>query len=401
MKLRMLVIALIGALGSGCASTDKGPRAYQVDPVSKVSHGSPNAQSYYQLGRYYHGQKRFDMAEAAYRKSLTLDGNQAAAHNALGSLYGEKGDLARSVQHFEKALAVAPNAGYLHNNLGFAYFLLGRFEEAYVAVRKALSLDATLERGWANLQRIADHRTETQIAATAKSLQPEALPTAPPARPTPSEVAVSTEVTAPPTPAPAGMTIVDASGTRTVGLKSDVTVSAVANMETPVLSPLAGQSDERPENGRFVLVSTSRDVVNLAEPLLIAKAEPTVPPPERTPEPASTLRPTRSPDVDFSSVAVEISNANGVGGFARKLGAQLRADHIPVRRITNHTTFLLKETAVEYQPGYQEAANALIRRLQLDVLPIPAERPRERSDVRILLGRDAVPALKPLIAKAS
>ena len=62
MKPRILVLALIAALGSGCASNDKMRLAYEVKPVSTVRHGGANAVSYYQLGRYYHGQMRLDMA---------------------------------------------------------------------------------------------------------------------------------------------------------------------------------------------------------------------------------------------------------------------------------------------------------------------------------------------------
>ena len=79
------------------------------------------------------------MAEAAYRKSISLDGNQLEALNALGSLYAERGDLERSVQQFEKALAIAPDAAHLNNNIGFAYVLQGHMEKAYAAIRKALA----------------------------------------------------------------------------------------------------------------------------------------------------------------------------------------------------------------------------------------------------------------------
>lgn len=408
MKLRMLVIALAGALGAGCASTDKGPRAYQVEPVSNVSHGGvSSAQSYYQLGRYYHGQKRYDQAETAYRKSIALDAGQAAANNALGSLYAERGDLERSVQHFEKALAAAPEAGYLHNNLGFAYYLQGRMNEAYEAVRKALALDATLERGWANLQRIADHRSETQIAAAPKSGHPEASSSTPSANPAPAEVIAPAVATAPAidrkgepplASPPSRIAIFDASSASATAPRSELAAPVTADSTTQEVSLQPADADGRSDDGRFVLVSTNREVVNLAQPLVLAKAEPAAQLPESPSAPATL--PAHNADINVSRISIEVSNGNGVGGFARKFSLQLREDGIPVRRITNHVSFQLKETIIEYQPGYQDAANALMRRIQLDARAMPAPGPRAGTNVRIVLGRDVVTATKAIIAKA-
>lgn len=417
MKLSTLVLALIAALGSGCASIEKARLAYEVKPDSTVRHGAPNAQSYYHLGRYYQGQKRLDMAETAYMKAISLDGRQVDAYNALGSLYAERGELERSVQQFERALQIAPRAGYVYNNLGFAYFLLGRLAEAYDAVRKALTLDATLERGWLNLERIAIGQSDKKLIATAKSRKTEALPatllatnmssgkiSAGPAENMPAKVTVTQlpHVAEPTSDSPqSSITIADSSGVRTVTLvqSNEVQVQEVASPVAADIRPADNAEErigERIEGGQFVLVSGSRETANLTEPLKIAKAEPT----RVVPLPAKNSVPAGEPGTNISGINVEISNANGVGGFARKFGARLREDGIPVTRITNYDSFMLKGTIIEYQPGYEDAARTLMLRTRLDASLVPAKGPRARSDVRILLGRNASVSAKTTVAKA-
>lgn len=413
MKLSTLVLALIAALGSGCASTDKARLAYEVRPDSTVRHGAPNAQSYYHLGRYYHGQMRLDMAETAYMKALALDSRQVDAYNALGSLYAERGQLERSVQQFEKALQIAPRAGYLHNNLGFAYYLQGRLADAYDAVRKALILDATLEHGWLNLERIAIGQSDKQLIATAKSRKAEALPatllatnmnsgkvSSEPAEQVPAEVNTTPrpQLTEPiPDSSRSSIAVANGSGASTaiVVQRSKVPAHAVASSAVTA-PPQANDVEQRVEGGHFVLVSSSRKTVNLSEPLKIAKAESAT----AAPLPAKVSVAASDHRIDISSINVEISNANGVGGFALKFGAQLRKVGIPVKRITNYDSFMLKETIVEYQPGHQDAARAVMLRTRLDARLAPAKGPRDRSDVRIVLGRNALASAKITLAKA-
>ncbi len=398
MKLRVLVLALIAALGSGCASTDKARLAYEVKPDSTVRHGAPNAESYYQLARYYHGQKRLDMAEAAYRKALSLDGRMVDARNALGSLYAERGELDKSVQEFEAAAGMARDRGYVHNNLGFAYFLQGRLEEAYAAVRKALSLDVKLERGWANLERIAGSQSNTTLVKTAKLRRLEALPTTLLADAVPGKttadpamraVASNTKMVAivEPIPESPQSGIGDmAVSTVSAAEKSEMAVQVVTSSTASEIS-LVGDDDEGLVDGKFVLVSASQAVENFAEPVTIARAQPVM---EISNASATVLVPVEKLDIDVSKVRIEVSNANAVTGFAIRFREQLRQENIPVSRTTNYSSYSLKETVIEYQPSYQDAARAFRSRIQLAARLTPAKGPRAGSDIRIILGRDAL-----------
>lgn len=440
MKLRLLVVALIAVLGTGCATTDKsGMAGYKIKPDSTVRHGAPDAQSFYQLARFYHGQKRYEKAEMAYIKAIALDGGRVDSYNALGSLYAERGDLERAIQQFELAAGIDPKSAYVQNNLGYAYFLQGRYDEAYQAVRRGLALDPKMKRGWANVELIAKAQPSpnTTLADAAKAQQLATLPPslvapAEPATiqsPEPQEPVMAVASATPAQEVPAATVDVSPSmatepAVEAVAVKEGGGVSVVAaqrpeavvqvavSSETHELSPASTEkrSGESLDDGKFVLVSTGREVVNLTAPEVTAKLEPApvavapepVPTPVALVAPPAEATPAASPvigpglAVDLADVDFEVTNANGVTGFAKKFSALLRSDNIVVSRITNHSSFKFTETVIEYQPGFANAAQALMARTKLDASLVPAKAPRTNSDVRIFLGRDAVQAVDSL-----
>jgi len=391
MKLRILVVAVIATLGSGCSSIDKSAKAMRIEPVLSIRHGAPSTQSYYQLGRYFHGQKRLALAEEAYLKAAAANERHVDPINALGSLYAERGEFRRAAQMFERATAMAPESAYVYNNLGFAYFLLGDQEQAYTAVRKALSLDKTLERAWDNLLRIAAMGSGQRLSEAARLRQLEALPSefaglALPDRastevvPTTIKLAVlpksglASELPLP-TDSPSLKTA-DATGTGRAQLGPENAFQVVAGPDAWI-SPLAQAVENRIAGGRFVLVSASREMVPNGEPIKFGSA---------LPGPVDT--PKRNPSI--LAARLEVSNGNGVARFAKTYSARLKDNKIAVARITNLGSFALKTTVIEFQPGYEEAARKLMERANLTVPLIPAIRSRPGSDIRIVLGRDAL-----------
>ena len=372
MKPRLIVLALLAALGSGCSSIDQPRQAMDVEPLFSVRHGAPDAQSYYQLGRYYHGQYRLAPAEAAYLKAIAVDRRNFDAYNALGRLYAERGDLARAAKMFEQATTLAPKAAYLYNNLGFAYYLGGRLDEAYAAIRQALSLDGSLARGWVNLEKIAASRPDPTLLAAIKARRVAALPSeftaavVPLAADPPATVVLASDplrVVQPPA-APSESSSPEA-------MRSAAPVTAAEPQEPE------RAAEERIAGSQFVLVSANREAVANGGVIVLGSALSGSPilPPQRPPRPAARL---------------EVSNANGVSRFATHFSAKLRSDDIPVARITNFGSSQLKQTVIEYQPGYEDQARELIDRTQLTIRVIPAIRTRPGSDIRIVLGLDAL-----------
>lgn len=394
MKLRMLVIALIAALGSGCASNDKPRSALKVEPVSTVRNGTPTVQAYYQLARYYHGQRRFAQAEEAYLKAIAADGTHADAFNGLAILYAERGQLDKSLKTFGEALVVAPQLAYVHNNLGYAYFLLKRYDDAYAEVRQALSLDGTLARGWSNLEQIAAARSDALLAEAAKARRAGALP----GELVAGRLAIGTNAgNTPPVAAAAGAMVV--SPAAATGESATMTMRVVesgaagiidarqeaarpvslAASATPEVLPMAEQVEPPASSDKFLLVSAG-DEVTLQVQSVAALSQ------------VHEVRMSAEPVVRaaISPVRFEVSNGNGVTGFAKRFAALLRSDNVPVGRITNYHTYALKASLVEFQPGYESAARALIARANLKAQVLPATTARPGSDVRIVLGRDVV-----------
>lgn len=373
MKPRLIVLALLAALGSGCASIDKPRQAGDIEPLLAVHHGASDAQSYYQLGRYYQGQRRLAQAEEAYLKAIAVDSRKLDAYNALGRLYAERGDFDRSAKTFERATTLAPGAAYLYNNLGFAYYLRGRLDDAYAAVRKALSLDSSLARGWVNLEKIAASRSDATLLAAIKVRRFAALP---------SELTAAVPrqppTVAPPAADPAGLAQLPAAPSENVSPNTSPNA-------LPTVTLVAADDPQRPNDaqeeptagGKIVLVPAGREAVAKGGVISIDNAAPASSTPQPLPPPRRAAR-------------LEVSNANGVSRFATHFSAKLRSDDIPVARITNFGSSQLKQTIVEYQPGYEDQARELIDRTQLTIRVIPAIRSRPGSDIRIVLGLDAL-----------
>ena len=73
-------------------------------------------------------------------KCLELDPDDPDANHALGYLYAERGkNLDEAVRLIKKALKVEPENGAYLDSLGWAYFKMGRTEEALKLLEEAAS----------------------------------------------------------------------------------------------------------------------------------------------------------------------------------------------------------------------------------------------------------------------
>lgn len=83
------------------------------------------------LGQVHGDRVRVDEAVACYRAALALDPRYAEAHDGLGSAYCGRGEIERAVEHFGKALTLAPDSADIRVNHALALFLGGRLSEAW------------------------------------------------------------------------------------------------------------------------------------------------------------------------------------------------------------------------------------------------------------------------------
>ncbi|RYE07746.1 MAG: tetratricopeptide repeat protein [Hyphomicrobiales bacterium] len=98
---------------------------------------------YYVRGIAYERNDEFPLAEADFLRALELNPNQPQVLNYLGYSWVDKGmNLTRALDMIQKAVEAAPNDGYIIDSLGWAYYRLGRFEEAVEQLERAVQLRA-------------------------------------------------------------------------------------------------------------------------------------------------------------------------------------------------------------------------------------------------------------------
>lgn len=85
--------------------------------------------------------KQWDGAEADLRKALELYPDQPMVLNYLGySLVDQNLKLDEALGMIKKAVALRPSDGYIVDSLGWAYYRLGRFEDAVKELERAVEL---------------------------------------------------------------------------------------------------------------------------------------------------------------------------------------------------------------------------------------------------------------------
>lgn len=99
---------------------------------------------YYVRGIAYERDKRWEKAEGDFKRALELNPDQPQVLNYLGYSWVDQGiNLMPALDMIQKAVAAAPNDGYIIDSLGWAYFRLGRFEDAVQQLELAVQLRST------------------------------------------------------------------------------------------------------------------------------------------------------------------------------------------------------------------------------------------------------------------
>lgn len=85
---------------------------------------------------------RFAEAEPSFRRALELAPNQPSVLNYLGYTFIDRGEnLDEALNMIERAVAAAPDQGYIIDSLAWAYYRLGRFAEALEPMERASLLE--------------------------------------------------------------------------------------------------------------------------------------------------------------------------------------------------------------------------------------------------------------------
>lgn len=101
-------------------------------------------QLYFLQGALYEKQKKYDNAEAAFRKALEIEKDDPAVLNYLGYMNTERGvKLEEALEMIQKAVKSDPINGAYLDSLGWAYYKLNRFDLAEQFLKKAVRFAPT------------------------------------------------------------------------------------------------------------------------------------------------------------------------------------------------------------------------------------------------------------------
>jgi tetratricopeptide (TPR) repeat protein len=316
----------------------------------------------YMQGRNQYLARRYEDAMASYRKALEADPRHVNAKNGMATLYAERRDFARAIEIWhgltEKAsMASGPDAAFLFNNLGYAYFLSGDYEKSLVALEQACLLDPLNHRAWQHLgetlQKLGQDERAAQMLRQAEAL-------------------------------------------REHDLRADYAATGgaarVAAVDSAVKAPVRPDQEFAPTE----LVLAPDGTLELRRGRVPGSPAGSVPAPQ--PAPPAPAEAPAAPAVAL----LEIRNGNGVTGMARALSLKMDDPGLKVVRLTNEKGFAVQQTRIEYQGAFRAAAERLAGRFDnAKVVEVDNCKP---SDVRLVIGRDLARgkfALRPLPQKTA
>jgi len=412
-KLRPLVIALGACLLQACVAPPT-QKELAMQPVLRVRHSADQAAAtYYQLGKYHQERGNLDLARAAYAYSVELDGRQLEARNALAAIHAQQGRLEDARVLLLQVVADYPAVAHPYNNLGYVHYLQGNYDAAVSTLQRALVLDSENPRTRNNLQAAKVELAklgERPAIAQAPALAP-APASAPAAKDTQGippgdtaanaianrkdEITVTTASAAVPAPssvpAPVPVSTVQRPAESAVSPPAPVP----ASVPTPRTQELAVAIPPSVPQAHMEVVQLVPNVFELRPipamaPVVAEKQAAQVVAAAATPVPASTVTPSSTLAVAARPSRVEIANGNGITGMAKRIRSVLGRYGIAVSRLTNDRPFKQQDTKIQYRAGYEQAAESLKLALRGHAVVVPVYNLSGNTDVRLVLGKDAV-----------
>jgi tetratricopeptide (TPR) repeat protein len=390
-RIKTLTLAMSAvAMMTGCASSQPpvGDNRLKMEPVQTVTHGQNNPQAFYQLGRYYHGQTRYDLALESYRQALSLQPQYVDALTGMGVVHATLGQYDEALRVLRAAASLDPGSVTAQNNLGYIHWLRNERDEAIRAYRQALKLDPWNMSARDNL-RLAMKDAVNAPIEVATSRPSASIPEA-------SGAGSSTVVMQEVQPqvyelhAPALKTEAMAqsavparlfqSGKQSVSTRINPAPVAVAPGKPGALSGLALNEIAPGVHELSVPVQKTKVVAPLPEHSTPTAAV-------RMPVQAASARPA-APAAADSAAYLEVMNGNGVNGIANKVSHYLAARGYPSASTGNNTHFNVTRTRIEYRPGHAEQARHLSRLLPGKVVLSKVAALDGNAKIRLVLGND-------------
>ncbi len=312
------------------------PREMLVQPALHVRHSAnETANAYYAMGKFHQEKGDLSLALTAYTYAIARDGRHLEARNAAAAIHAQQGRLDQARAMMLAVIADFPRAAQAYNNLGYIDYLRGDLAGAAGAMRQALQFDPHNERARNNL-RLA----ETALASrAAPALAPAPLPAAP----------------------------------------------------APVLAAAPAAADARPAPTMELnqIVANVYELRRAAPPKQAPAAAP-------APQPAQALAAIQAPPKtarNGKAPRLTVANGNGAPGLARRASGLLGQHGIKVASVVNERPFGQSETRIQYRAGFRQQAEALRAVVRGKLVLVGGANMAANTDLRLLLGRDAVAVL--------
>ncbi|ABE44474.1 LytR C-terminal domain-containing protein [Polaromonas sp. JS666] len=412
--LRPIVIALGAGLLQACVAPPT-QKELAMQPVLRVRHSADQtAATYYQLGKYHQERGNVDLARAAYAYSVELDGRQLEARNALAAIHAQQGRLEDAKVLLLQLVAEYPAVAHPYNNLGFVHYLQGNYDAAVATLQRALVLDSENQRTRNNLQaakvelaKLGERPAVARAPAPATMDTQGVLPGQATATITENRkdemTATATAVSTPaPVPAPipvsvptvavqrpAELAVSPAPAPRTQELAVAISPSVPqARMEVVQVVPNVFELRPKPAVAAVAAVAAIAPIIADRQPEKAVVGAATLVP---VPALAAARATTSPPSVAATKMSrVEVSNGNGITGMAKRIKGVLGRYGIAVSRLTNDRPFKQQDTKIQYRAGYEQAAESLKLALRGHAVVVPVNKLSGNTDVRLVLGKDAV-----------
>jgi tetratricopeptide (TPR) repeat protein/serine/threonine protein kinase len=147
-------------LNLGIALDHQGKPREAIAALRKAAELRPDYLAVYlQLGDVFIRHRQFDKAIEAYRQAIELPDAawahsnvvKAWVHNNLGAALEERGKWDEAILEYRQAITEKPDLPKTHHNLGIALTKLGKLDQAIAAYRKAIDLKADFAEAHYNL----------------------------------------------------------------------------------------------------------------------------------------------------------------------------------------------------------------------------------------------------------
>ena len=129
---------------------------------------SEDARTWLLLAQTYYELKDADQAIVAIGKVTKMEPTNPEPFRLLAKVYQSKSMWKESVEASEEAIARGSDSPWTYNNMGYAYLVLGRYEEAVRELEKAVSFDEGVSpQIWNNLGLAYEKKGELRDAHAA------------------------------------------------------------------------------------------------------------------------------------------------------------------------------------------------------------------------------------------